>query len=118
MSDKYPQGLFRLPGNDQIVDREPFGGLVVHSDEEYAAAVDAGWKDTPDEARAAFVQPVPDAVPDPAPDPVPAVSDIPPDDAPPTRDEMERKAAELGIKVDRRWSDKRLGDAIAAALKV
>ena len=39
------------------------------------------------------------------------------DDAPPTRAELEQKAAELGIKFDGRWGDKRLGEAIAAALK-
>jgi hypothetical protein len=38
-------------------------------------------------------------------------------DAPPTRDEMERKAAELGIKVDKRWSDKTLAERIDEALK-
>jgi len=31
--------------------------------------------------------------------------------------EMERKAAELGIKVDKRWSDKTLAERIDEALK-
>ena len=39
------------------------------------------------------------------------------DDAPPTRDELERKAAELRIKVDKRWSDKTLAERIETALK-
>jgi hypothetical protein len=39
------------------------------------------------------------------------------DNAPPTRDEMERKAVELGIKVDKRWSDKTLAERIDEALK-
>ena len=39
------------------------------------------------------------------------------DDAPPTRDELERKAAELRIKVDKRWSDKTLAERIEKALK-
>lgn len=38
-------------------------------------------------------------------------------DAPPTRDELERKAAELRIKVDKRWSDKTLAERIETALK-
>lgn len=38
------------------------------------------------------------------------------DDAPPTRAELEAKAAELGIKVDKRWSDKTLGERIESAL--
>lgn len=39
------------------------------------------------------------------------------DDAPPTRDELERKAAELRIKVDKRWGDKTLAERIEKALK-
>ena len=38
------------------------------------------------------------------------------DDAPPTRAELEAKAAELGVKVDKRWSDKTLGERIESAL--
>lgn len=38
------------------------------------------------------------------------------DDAPPTRAELEAKAAELGIKVDKRWSDKTLGERIESAI--
>ncbi len=43
--------------------------------------------------------------------------DVSNDDAPPTRDELERKAAELRIKVDKRWSDKTLAERIESALK-
>lgn len=35
----------------------------------------------------------------------------------PTRDEMLQKADELGIKVDGRWSDKKLMSAIEEAIK-
>jgi hypothetical protein len=42
---------------------------------------------------------------------------LPDDTAPPTRSELERKAEELGIKVDGRWSDKKLSDTITAALE-
>lgn len=34
----------------------------------------------------------------------------------PSRAELEQKATELGIKVDGRWSDKKLGELIAAKL--
>ena len=40
---------------------------------------------------------------------------IPDDSAPPTRDELERKAAELGIKIDGRWGDARLASEIELA---
>jgi hypothetical protein len=43
--------------------------------------------------------------------------DVSDDDAPPTRAELEAKAAELGIKIDKRWSDKTLGERIDEALK-
>ena len=46
-----------------------------------------------------------------------ALSDDVGDDAPPTRDELERKAAELRIKVDKRWGDKTLAERIEKALK-
>lgn len=38
-------------------------------------------------------------------------------DAPPSRAELEQKAAELGLKFDGRTGDKRLGELIAEALK-
>jgi len=39
------------------------------------------------------------------------------DNAPPTRQELETKATELGIKFDGRYSDKRLSQLIEDALK-
>lgn len=48
--------------------------------------------------------------------PAPALDVSDDDDAPPTRAELEAKAAELGIKVDKRWSDKTLGERIETAL--
>lgn len=39
------------------------------------------------------------------------------DDAPPTREELEQKARELGVKFDGRTGDKTLSERIAAALK-
>jgi hypothetical protein len=44
-------------------------------------------------------------------------SAVPEENAPPTRDELEAKATELGIKFDKRTTDKRLLDKIAEALK-
>lgn len=51
----------------------------------------------------------------PAPEVAPAVEVE--DNAPVTRSEMEQKAAELSIKIDRRWSDATLMARIEAALK-
>lgn len=44
-------------------------------------------------------------------------SAVPEENAPPTREELEAKATELGIKFDKRTTDKRLLDKIAEALK-
>lgn len=43
--------------------------------------------------------------------------DEPVDNSPPTRAELEQKAGELGIKIDGRWSDKRLTAEIETAMK-
>jgi len=42
-----------------------------------------------------------------------AVAQEPEDGEPPTREELEQRAGELGIKVDGRWSDARLMGEIA-----
>jgi hypothetical protein len=42
---------------------------------------------------------------------------VPEENAPPTREELEAKATELGIKFDGRTTDKRLLDKITEALK-
>jgi hypothetical protein len=44
-------------------------------------------------------------------------SAVPEEDAPPSREELETKATELGIKFDKRTTDKRLLDKITEALK-
>ena len=47
----------------------------------------------------------------------PVSSPVLDDNAPPTRNELESKATELGIKFDGRYSDKRLSQLIEEALK-
>ena len=64
-----------------------------------------GWSTSRD-----GVAPKPEAdsvAPVPVADPEPPPADVT-DDAPLTRAELEAKAAELGLKVDGRWSDRRL----------
>lgn len=39
------------------------------------------------------------------------------DDSAPTREELEAKAVELGVKVDKRWGDKRLMQEVVKALE-
>lgn len=104
--DKFPQALYRMPGHDVQTDSGPCAYLVVPDDAALQDALANGWHETsPAAAEALRAASVP-------------VADVPPaEDAPPTRGELEQKAAELGIKFDGRWGDKKLADAIAAALK-
>lgn len=46
----------------------------------------------------------------------PAIEPVVDDNSPPTREELEAKAAELGIKVDGRHSDKKIAQLIDEAL--
>lgn len=104
--DDFPKALYRQPGADVQTDSGWCAYSVAPDAESLAAALADGWHETSPAAAEAFT-----ALSAKPADP------IPPDDAPPTRAELEQKAAELGIKVDGRWSDKKLGDTIAAALE-
>lgn len=50
-----------------------------------------------------------------APETAEGVSSV--DESPPTREELEAKAVELGVKVDKRWGDKRLMQEVVKALE-
>jgi hypothetical protein len=67
-------------------------------DQERVALLADGWHDSVPEALAAYS------------------NDEQEDDEPPTRDELLEQAAELGIVVDKRWSDKTLLAKINEAL--
>lgn len=99
----------------------------VYSAEEHLAARADGWFDSVPEALAPPQQPdASRAEPQEPPEPeilrqtaaqVFELQEAPPDDAPPTRAELEEMAKELGIKVDGRWSDARLRTLIDEKLK-
>lgn len=97
----FPRLLYR-PGTAWALELGRFDVLTVADADALDAALAAGW--SLDQA-AALVKP---AAP---------VSEVPADDAPPTRDELLQKAAELGITVDKRWGDARLLAAVNDALK-
>ena len=100
--DQFPQMLYRAGGSEQAHGGN-FSTLVVGDAEAFSAALADGWHETTTAAVQAGSKPA---------EVVPEV----PDDAPPTREELEAKAHELGIKFDGRWGDKKLSDAIAAKL--
>jgi len=105
--EDFPQALYRQPGRDVQTDSGWCAYKTADNAEDLAAALADGWHATSPAAADAFAASLLPAAPPPIPD----------DTAPPTRSELERKAEELGIKVDGRWSDKKLSDTITAALE-
>ena len=102
-----PRLVYRCPGPHVGPSKATYGAELVSTEEEHSAALAAGWFDSLPEAVDAFFAPPP-------PPTEPAPVD---DDVPPTREELEAKAAELGIKVDGRWSDRRLMSELTKALE-
>lgn len=107
--DMFPMMLYKAGGKESI-----HGGmyttLTVQDAAELEAALADGWAETtPDALAIAADANIKALNADLKPDPVD-------EDTPPTRAELEQKAAELGLKIDARWGDKRLGEEIAAKL--
>lgn len=100
---KNPTMLYKHPGAHEI-HGDKFDYVVV-DDHEVDQAKKDGWSLTTTEAKAKTKAPAKSAE---------AVAD---DNAPPTREELEAKATELGIKFDGRTSDSKLGGLIAKALE-
>lgn len=97
----YPKMVFKCPGDQVLPGGKSYGFKVVHSDEETDVAVANGWFPTVTEAVAGKLdEPV-------AQEPV---------EGAPTREELETKAKELGLKFGKKITDAELGDAIAAKL--
>lgn len=88
-----------------------YDATMVEDEAEHIAAIKAGWfgnlQEAIDSPNVGHVEPIvsgPDHT-------------EPADDAPPTREELEAKATELGIKFDGRIGDKKLTALIAKALE-
>jgi hypothetical protein len=93
----FPRFVFRSPGS-LVVDGGDVSQSLCEDNKQRTALLADGWHDS-----------IPDALAD-------YVADDQEEDAPPTRDEMLEQAAELGITVDKRWSDKTLLAKITEAL--
>lgn len=107
------QMLYKCPGSHAI-----HGGkfdYTIVDESEIKATIAAGWFLTTTEAKEAHdtAQAAEKMKAEKAETKAAKVAET----APPTREELLTKAEELGIKADGRWSDKRLSDEIAAALK-
>ena len=100
--NEYPRMIYHAGGPEEIHGGR-FSTLIVHNDDELAAALAEGWHLTTKDAST----PAPAA-------PAPAAPD---DNAPPTRAELEAKATELGIEFSPRIGDAKLAERIAEKLK-
>src|SRR4051812_33387299 len=100
MEKKYEDMVYRCPGPHQR-QGGTFDTLGVNSKEEHAAALRDGWFNTLPEAIAGKA----------------ALIELPPAELAPTREELEQKAKELGIKFDKKTTDDALLEKIDKALR-
>jgi len=104
----FPRMLYCAGGAEEIHGGR-FATLVVHDVDELDAALASGWFMTTPEAKAAAEKPVSSA-------PTTAATTIPDDNAQPTRDELKRKADELGLTYAGNISNANLAALVEAAL--
>lgn len=105
----FPTLVYRCPGPHWGPPGTTYGAESVKDATELAAALSAGWFATLPEAAEAFLAPSQEPSSEPAAEPE--------DEAPLTRESLEAKALELGVKLDKRWGDKRLMEEITKALE-
>ncbi len=107
----FPTIVYRCPGDRWGPPGTTYQSIGVADQKAFDKALADGWFATLPEAASAFLRPA---------RVVAAVDEEQTfaDEAPPTRDEMLTKAAEIGLAVDRRWSDKTLANKIIEALEV
>jgi hypothetical protein len=105
--NEYPRMLYRAGGTEEIHGGR-FATLIVHDDGELEAALAEGWSMSTPEAKAAAAKPAATTAG--------TTAAIPDDNAPPTRDEMKRKADELGLTYPGNISNASLATMIEAKL--
>ena len=110
---RVPTIVYRKGGKDKHFSKwGPWSSKGVNTLEEYNQALADGWHTTQAEAFGLVEKPQPARV-------LAAVEEGETfaDEAPPTREEMIAKAGELGIQIDKRWSDKTLAGKILEAMR-
>ena len=96
--------VYKVPGK-HVRPHGTYDFVWVNNVEEFEAKIKEGWFSSFSEAIGAKKE-------------VEVVEDKESDDtAPPSRQELEEKATELGIKFDGRYSDKKISQLIEEALK-
>jgi hypothetical protein len=103
---EFPRMVYRI-GTQQALESGRYDVKVITADA-LDQAIDDGWHLDQYAAKAAGEKPVSQAPEGASPNPF--------DTDPPTREELETKARELGLKFDGRTGDKKLAAMIAVAL--
>jgi hypothetical protein len=106
----FPTIVYRSPGRHSGPPGKTYDYKGIANEIELTAALTDGWLRTLPEACA------PPPVVEPAAVSVATPVEPPADDAPPTREELKAKAADLGLDYDGRISDARLLDLINKAI--
>jgi len=117
---EYPALVYRCPGAHFGPDGATYDSISVQNATQLAAALADGWAETLVKAVelyfGKFNESVADSVPNiDAPDAA-EISEVD-ESAPPTREELEEKANEIGIKFDGRTTDRKLQEKIEEALR-
>lgn len=110
----FPTIVYRCPGPYWGPPHTTYNSIGVADQEAFDKALSEGYFATLPEAAEAYLKPreieparVVAAVP---------ADEVFPDEAPPTREEMLAKAAEIGLEVNKNWSNKTLAAKIIEAL--
>lgn len=119
---EYPTFVYRCPGPHWGPQWTTYDTRDVLNDEDMAAALADNWCENLHRAAEQYIAARNEAAAASAAKTMAALAKPEPaaeavDDAPPTRAEMLEQAERIGLKVDGRWSDARLLDAIVAKMK-
>jgi hypothetical protein len=112
--------LYKVPGKFRLKSGLTYGVLDVFDQRSMENSIARGWHPTLEAAVAASNGITPKEAPQAAAiveAEAPVVDTVPEDNAPPTREELEEKARELGVKFDGRTGDKLLLRRINEALE-
>jgi hypothetical protein len=116
--DMFPKMLYRFPAQarDSVALQDgTYDVLRVVSEAEQADCLAEGWFEAPADAKAAFAEKL--AATEAAAKAEAEAATLAASNQGPTREELEAKATELGLKFDGRTSDKKLSEAILEKLK-
>lgn len=118
----YPAMVYRCPGAHFGPNGTTYDSRGVNDDEQLRAALSDGWAESLVKAVAIYLnqgqfdESVADAVPDVDPEKSEEINESD-ENAPPSREELEQKANELGIKFDGRTTDRKLLEKIEEVLR-